>query len=108
MSAMQPKPRPRAIFPASQPATRPRRSQETTPCVWNQTPMVCCESRFAASMKPPKEHQIVSEWLRLLRSRLLLGHAVERAESEYQIAAGNAKHFAVWKQARERIQRDAI
>src|SRR6266404_6456049 len=44
----------------------------------------------------------------LLGSRLLLGHAVERAKSEDEIAAGNAHHFAVWKQARERIQSHAI
>jgi len=44
----------------------------------------------------------------LLGGRLLLGHTVERAEPEHKIAAGNAKHFAVWKQARERIQRHAI
>jgi hypothetical protein len=39
---------------------------------------------------------------------LLLGHAVECAESEDEIAAGNAHYFAVRKQAGERIQRHAI
>ena len=44
----------------------------------------------------------------LLGGRLLLGNAVERAESEDQIAARNSGDFAIWKQARECIQRHAI
>src|SRR6266436_5526916 len=71
-------------------------------------------------MKPPKGTPIVSELAvkaigrsryekpGLFRSRLLLGHAVQRAESEDEIAAGNANHFAIWKQAGERIQGHAI
>src|SRR5882724_346254 len=61
MSAMQPNPRPRAILPASHPATRPRRSHATIPCVSNQTPMVLCVGIWAANMKPPKGTQIVSD-----------------------------------------------
>jgi hypothetical protein len=31
---------------------------------------------------------------------LLLGHAVQRSQTENQIAAGNADHFALGEQAR--------
>src|SRR5215469_7743058 len=68
MSAMQPKPRPRAIFPASQPAIKPTRSHQTNPCDSIQTPKTLCASMFAATMKPPRGRKIVSEFLFQARS----------------------------------------
>src|SRR5207247_3035265 len=44
----------------------------------------------------------------LAGSRLLLGHAVERAQTNDEIAACNTGHFAVRKQTRKRIQRHAV
>src|SRR6266571_1046049 len=44
----------------------------------------------------------------LLGSRLLLGHAMERAQTHDEVAACNTDHFAVRKQTRQRIQRHAI
>src|SRR5437667_2810496 len=120
MSVMQPKPRPRAIFPASQPAIRPRRSQETKPCDSNQIPTVLCVGTCAANMRPPWGTRIVSEFTvqaidlkragkpALLGSRLLLRHAVHRAKSQHEIAAGDSHHFTIWKQTRECIECDAI
>src|ERR1700704_4292501 len=62
MSAMQPNPRPRAIFPASHPATKPSKSHETKPCDWNQIPTVLCAITCPASMRPPSETRIVYEF----------------------------------------------
>src|SRR5713226_9574162 len=71
-------------------------------------------------MKPPEGTQIVSEPVRnaiqgereggprLQGSWLLLGHAVERAETEDEVAAGDAHDFAIGKQTGESIERDAI
>jgi hypothetical protein len=45
---------------------------------------------------------------RLPPSRLLLRHAMQRAESQHQIAAGNSNNFATRKKRSQRIQRHAI
>src|SRR6266567_3080369 len=132
MSPMQPKPRPRAIFPASHPATRPSRSHDTKPCDSNHTRTVLCVIACAANMNPPgrnlncirtrAQHNqssgiktgFLSEVAALTQdsprkkrgckrraplsgARLLLGHAVQRAEAEHQIAAGDADDFAIGK-----------
>src|SRR5215472_14118643 len=68
MSATQPKPRPRAIFPASHPAIKPTRSHQTKPWDSIQTPKTLCASIFAASMKPPPGRKIVSEFVFQARS----------------------------------------
>src|SRR5579872_2631340 len=40
--------------------------------------------------------------------RLLLRHAVQRAQPEDQIAAGNADRFAPGKELGDRVERDAV
>src|SRR5450432_1581977 len=44
----------------------------------------------------------------LLRGRLLLSHAVERAQAEDQVAAGDAYYFAIRKEIGQRVQGCAI
>src|ERR1700674_3848806 len=41
-------------------------------------------------------------------ARLLLRHAMERAEAEYEVAAGDADDLAVGKQSRQLIQSEMI
>src|SRR5882724_8275142 len=60
--------------------------------------------RRIRSPTKPRQAELAS----LSDSRLLLGHAMERAESEDQIAARNARHFTVRKQTRKCIQRHTI
>src|SRR2546427_3884651 len=71
-------------------------------------------------MKPPERTPIVTEpegkaidgdrekWPALARGRLLLGHAVQCAKTEDEIAAGDANHFAIGEEAGESVQSDAI
>src|SRR5260370_25083721 len=46
--------------------------------------------------------------MRLQWSGLLLGHAMQRAEAEDQVAAGDADNFAAGEEAREGVEGDAI
>src|SRR5580658_7484890 len=39
---------------------------------------------------------------------LLLGHAVERAEPQHQVAAGDTNDLTIWEEPRERSECDAI
>src|SRR5205814_518658 len=126
MSAMQPKPRPRAIFPASHPAMRPIRSQPTKlgrKCTANVSEVSRPIDKFmpiqppeAAMQQPTKRRASLAGILLevglqiseghtpripcLSCARLLLGHAVNCPEAEHQIATGNSNDFAVWKKAR--------
>src|SRR5712692_7651146 len=51
----------------------------------------------------------MSQWQSEARSgRLLLRHAVQRAQPEHQVHTPDTHHFAVGKQPRQGVQRDAI
>src|SRR5882762_5888739 len=120
MSVTQPKPRPRAIFPASHPAISPRRSHETILCDSNQTLTVLCVITCSASIRPPSRTRIVYEFevqaskgmlerkSVLGRTWLLLGHAMNCAEAQHQITACNADDFAVWEQAGKNVYSGAV
>src|SRR5215467_7806210 len=114
ISAMQPNPRPRAIFPASHPAMRPIRSQPMTPFRYWMT-KIWGSAKRAENRKcilPPDvktlKNTLIWSYARMLslfrrlqdsglpRARLLLGHAVDRSEAKHQIAAGNSHNFPVW------------
>src|ERR1700757_4565210 len=105
MSAMQPNPRPRAIFPASQPAMRPIRSQPITPFRYWITKTRGSASKvekkkciMPPDLKTLKNTLVWSyargvslfRWLRNWgpsRGWLLLRHAVDCPEAEHQITA---------------------
>ena len=71
ISVTQPKPRPRAIFPASHPAISPRRSHETILCDSNQTLTVFCVTTCSASIRPPSRTRIVYEFAVQASKRML-------------------------------------
>ena len=95
---MQPKPRPREIFPASHPAMRPMIIHHQNPLGSEiQMPFVSNRAlKNVADIQPPRNILFASELVicRSLSDGLLLRHAVERAEAEDQVAAGDADYFA--------------
>src|SRR5260370_25182882 len=108
MSVMQPKPRPREIFPASHPAMRPMTIQPQNPLGSAiQKPFVSKRTlNRVADIRPPRKFSFASGLVmrRSLSDGLLFRHAVKRSESEDQIAAGDADNFPGGGESRARIE----
>src|SRR6476661_6992985 len=112
MSVMQPKPRPREIFPASQPASRPMTIQPQNPLGSAiQKPRVSYRELIHwTDIQPPRNYsystglgiaEILAEWL-------LLRHAVDGAEAEDKVAAGDTDYFPGGKESGKGVEGCAV
>src|SRR6266478_7815733 len=129
ISVMQPKPRPRASLPASQPAIRPSKSQAIIPRGHHSITTVLCARRVRkASMRAPglisRAGESVAKTKRdsslgppaagrlgmteLEAGGQLLRHAVYCAEAEHQVAAINRDEFAAGEKSCKSVEGDAV
>src|ERR1700721_2893153 len=112
MSVMQPKPRPREIFPASHPAMRAMTTQPHNPLGRAiQTPRVSNRAlNSVADIHPPRESSFASRLVmrRSLSDGLLLRHAMERAEAEDEIPARYPYDFSAREKFGEGVESDPV